>query len=344
MNITKQQRIEICNRILSEQIKDNPYGDYQYTTDPESTVDVTTIGNAKTYGTLLLIALGIGILGRFGYLVTKGAVADIAAAKGITKGNALRWLVTKGIRTGVKNGILKFTGMESAVEFFKKEAKGIETALKTSKNDEQMVKMTGLTKPQAREVIDAIGSVNWMEVKNTLENQARQSYYAGQLSLDDYLLQAGFLANPKTAAVGRTWMPIFKKAYTGQMKFAPMSGVVTPNTFSSWLNNNRAGLYNYYNGLFTTTPQQAVLLRQKNIILPAQQQVVNDWIQTATREIDNIISKTPISIDIVNLANQTGHFPSYKKWSAIQKITKRNSSLDQYRRQKFCYLSIKHGR
>lgn len=365
---TKSLKLQICDRILNEQggaltpketaqqkaAREKAAAEKKAVAAKDKTVvansDISDIDPAKiahyndilqwtklTVGTLLLVALTGKAMNKL--------VGIVAKNRGITKGNAVRWMITNGITSSLAGGAAKFLNWDKLAIGIENNANKIENSLAKTKTDDEMIKRTGLTRAEGRVIIDEIGTVDWNMLAKQFESQARLEYYADKIELADYILAAGYAGNPTSKKIAETWMPIIKKAARGEMQFVKLSTINDIDKFKTWFKQASSWSERYW----TKFPELAKMDLYLRTAL-AEKGRTNMYsykpeaINYVADRINRMISNTPaISDDILNIANTSGTFPAYKKWSAIQTITKNKADVNTYLRQKFCWYAQKHS-
>jgi len=376
---TKSLKLQICDRILNEQggaltpketpqqkaareksarekaAREKAAAEKKAVAAKDKTVvansDISEIDPAKiahyndifewtklTVGTLLLAALAGKALNKL--------VGIVAKNRGITKGNAVRWMIKDGITSSLAGGAAKFFNWDKLAMGIENNATKIENSLAKTKTDDEMIKRTGLTRAEGRVIIDEIGTVDWNMLAKQFESQARLEYYKDGITLNEYMIAAGYAGNPTSKKIAETWMPIIKKAATGQMQFVKLNTINDIEKFKDWFKQASSWSHRYWSK-FPELKDMSINLRTA---LASKGQPMfglsykPEAVTYVADRINKIISNTPaVSDDILNIANTTNSFPPYKKWSAIQTITKNKADVNTYLRQKFCWYAQKHS-
>jgi hypothetical protein len=357
--LTKSQRLEIYDLILTEQIKAAPISTTSggvvvakdsHQTDksgkaipdrPADGVSVTDIGTAYNYTIVVGAAVAVIAL-AFGVRYINRKFGAAAAARGLSKsqlaGNIIKYRGKKYLydKVGVNNFV---NDLESSL----------------TQMDGPAAKRSGLTKEDTRYLVDELGNIGtkgFQNVANALNVTAKRDYLAsagGTADLETYLNMTGLRATPGGAQTARTWMPILHRVWKGKSGWnllQPQSGLddykLTNFCMRNGVTVNRlisAGKLNI----------PGIGLNVRVALQQGTQVTIKDWLTKngGSKAISDIVSNTQINNDIRNLAvnatsNSPGanrlYFPTYKQWAGVQKIGKKNTSPEEYYKQQFSFL------
>lgn len=346
-NLTIQQKNDIINRILNEGFNPNT-GQYEYETNPDALLDPTTAGEAANYWRYACYT-AYAILAAYGVRIAYKALGKYAIGKGMTRGQALRWLIKEGLSDWLAKKALGNAGLDKFVNNMEGKMEKLENTI-SNKSDEQVLKITGgLSKSSLRQIVDELGNVDIAYLAKSMANEAKMNYFADEIDLDKCLMILGLNSNKYRQMVARTWLPIFKKAYIGEMRFITIGSTFNPTTFGQWFKLNKSWLYPLYedfNSVKSLNSHRLSILKGKGDIskMPAEnKQILDQLVNKISNEIQSLFRKYPISDEILALANRTGKWPGYTGWKAVQRIVGKEESYAEYKKQRLCYLADKHG-
>ena len=374
---TKSLKLQICDRILNEQggaltpketpqqkaarekaaaekkAKEKAAAKDNNTTTKVSTEDegtkVTELVHIYDISMWAAAALGTLVLLRIAGRGLNKKLIDVAERNGISKMNALGKILNNWGSDKLAGRGRTVPGMDALVTGIEGLGKRLTDDLEKTKSEVEMIKKNGLTRAEARVMIDEIGTIDWNMLAKQMEAQSRIEYYADKIELADYILAAGYAGNPRSKKIAETWMPIIKKAYIGQMKFVKLDTINNIEKFKTWFNSALSWTEKYWKDMpeLKDMPEDyriALRIKPDSMWYEYYQAKKSKAINYVADRINPIIKNTTvISEDILNIANTTNSFPAYKKWSAIQTVTKRPTDVNTFLRQKFCWYVQKHS-
>lgn len=370
---TKSLKLQICDRILNEAgeqgaltRKETPQQKAarekaaaekkskekatvtKVNTNDEGT-NVTELVHMYDIATWTAIAVGSLILLRIAGRAVSKKITDVAERNDISKINAVGKIINNWASDKLAGRAAQATGLDALIKGIEGLGKKLTDDLEKTKSEIDMIKKNGLTRAEARAIIDEIGTIEWNTLAKQLEAQSRIEYYAGKIELDDYILAAGYAGNPRSKKIAETWMPIIKKAYTGQMKFVKLNTINNTEKFKTWFDSALGWTEKYWKDMpeLKDMPNDyriALKTKPDSMWYEYYQAKKPKAINYVADRINQIIKNTTlISEDILNIANTTNSFPAYKKWSAIQTVTRRPTDVNTFLRQKFCWYAQKHS-
>lgn len=354
--LTKSQRLEIYDLILTEQIKAAPIsttsGGVVVAKDSHQTdksgkaipdrsadgVSVTDIGSA--YNTAIVVGAAVAVITlAFGVRYINRKFGAAAAARGLSKSQ-------------LAGNIIKYRGKKYLYD--KVGITNIVNDLESSLNqmDGAAARKSGVTKEDTRYLVDELGNIGtqgFQNVTNAFNVTAKRDYLASAgatADLETYLNMTGLRATPGGEKTARTWMPILHKVWNGNSGWKPLSATIDDYKLTSFCMRNGVTVNRLINAGKLSIP--GIRLNVTVALQRGTQVTIEEWLTNGGgKAISDIVSSTQINNDIRNLAVKATsagsganrlYFPTYKQWAGVQKIGKQKTSPEEYYKQQFSFL------